>query len=119
LLLFFIRYIRADCCYYGANVIICNNRLKKKGINRTVEKWLTFVGKYIREWEYARNNIWSSDVPFDPELFEEYCRRYNKCTRTCLTKARDPKGYFEPALCDIYDAGSSAGSRIQAVSYYN
>jgi hypothetical protein len=40
-----------------------------------VEKWLTFVGKYIREWEYAWNNVWSSDVPFDPELFEEYCRR--------------------------------------------
>jgi hypothetical protein len=84
-----------------------------------VQKWLTFIGKYIREWESARTNVWSSDVPFDPELFEEYCRRYNRCTRTCLTKAKDPKEYFEPALCDMYETGSSGGTRIQAVSYYN
>jgi hypothetical protein len=34
-----------------------------------MQKWLIFVGKYIIEWESARMNIWSSDVPFDPELF--------------------------------------------------
>jgi hypothetical protein len=84
-----------------------------------VEKWLTFVGKYIREWESARMNIWSSDVPFDPELFEEYCRRYNRCTRICLTKEKDPKGYFEPTLCDMYEAGSSEGSRIQACLWFS
>jgi hypothetical protein len=118
-LLFFIRYIRADCCYYGANVIICKNRLKRKGINRTVEKWLTFVGKYIREWESARNNVWFSDVPFDHVLFDQYYTRYGRCTNIFLTTAKDPKGYFEPTLCDMYEAGSSGGSRIQAVSYYN
>jgi hypothetical protein len=112
LLLFFISYIRADYCYYGANVIICKNRLKKKGTNRTVQKWLTFVGKYIREWKSTRNNIWSSDVPFDPVLFDQYYTRYGRCTRTFLTKAKDPKGYLEPALCDMYEAGSSEGSRI-------
>jgi hypothetical protein len=93
--------------------------LKRKGTNRIVQKWLTFVGKYIREWKSARTNVWSLDVPFDPELFEEYCTRYNRCTRTFLTKAKDPKGYFKPALCDIYEAGSSGGSRIQAISSYN
>jgi hypothetical protein len=85
----------------------------------TVQKWLTFIGKYIAEWESARMNVWSSDMPFDLELFEEYCTRYNRCTRTFLTKAKDPKGYFKPVLCDMYEAGSSGGSRIQAVSYYN
>jgi hypothetical protein len=84
-----------------------------------MQKWLTFVGKYIREWESAWTNVWSSDVPFDPELFEEYYTRYNRCTRTFLTKAKDPKGYFKPALYDMYEAGSSGGTRIQAVSYYN
>jgi hypothetical protein len=33
--------------------------------------------------------------------------------------AKDPKEYLEPALCDMYEAGSSGGSRIQAVIYYN
>jgi hypothetical protein len=84
-----------------------------------VEKWLTFVGKYIREWESARNNIWPSDVPFDPVLFDQYLIMYGRCTRTFLTKAKDSKGYFEPALCDMYEAGSLGGSKIQAVSYYN
>jgi hypothetical protein len=36
-------------------------------------------------------NVWSSDVPFDPELFDQYCTRYNRCTRIYFTKAKDPK----------------------------
>jgi hypothetical protein len=84
-----------------------------------MQKWLTFIGKYIREWESARMNIWSSDVPFDPELFDRYCKRYNRYTRTFLTKAKDSKRIFEPTLYDMYEAGSSGGTRIQAVSYYN
>jgi hypothetical protein len=85
----------------------------------TVQKWLTFIEKYIREWESARNNVWSSDVPFDPGLFDQYYTRYGRYTRIFLTKAKDPKRYLEPALYDIYETGSSGGSRIQAVSYYN
>jgi hypothetical protein len=85
----------------------------------TVQKWLTFIGKYIREWESARTNVWSSDVPFDPELFDQYYTMYNRCTCIFLTKVKDTKRYFEPALCDMYEAGSSGGTRIQAVSYYN
>jgi hypothetical protein len=84
-----------------------------------VQKWLTFVGKYIREWKSAWMNVWSSDMPFDPELFDQYCNRYNRYTRTFITKAKDPTGSFEPAICDIYEAGSSGGTIIQAVSYYN
>jgi hypothetical protein len=104
--------------YYGANVKIRKNRLKRKGTNRTVQKWLSFVGRYIREWESAQTNVWSSDVLFDPKLFVQYYNRYNRCRRTFLTKAKDPTGSFEPALCDIYGAGSSRGSRIQVVSYH-
>jgi hypothetical protein len=104
--------------YYGANVNIRNKRLKRKGTNRTMKKWLSFVGKYIKEWESARTNVWSSDVPFDPELFVQYCNRYNRCSRTFLTKAKDPTGSFKPALCDMYEAGSFRGSIIQAVSYH-
>jgi hypothetical protein len=58
----------SDCCYYGANIIICNNRLKKKGTNRTVEKWLTFVGKY----NLLGNTLESGNmrgIMFDPQMF--------------------------------------------------
>jgi hypothetical protein len=58
-------------------------------------------------------------MPFDPDLFDRYCNRYNRYTRTFLTKAKDPKGIFELVLCDMYEAGSSGGTRIQAISYYN
>jgi hypothetical protein len=57
-------------------------------------------------------NVWSSDMPFDPKLFVQYANRVNRCSHTFLTKAKDPKGYLEPALCDMYEAGSSAGFRI-------
>jgi hypothetical protein len=43
--------------YYGGNVIIHNNRLKRKGTNRSVEKWLSFVGRYIKEWESTPTNV--------------------------------------------------------------
>jgi hypothetical protein len=56
-------------------------------------------------------------MPFDPDLFEQYAQRFNRYAHTFLTKLADPKGYFKPALCDMYEAGSSGGSRLQAVSY--
>jgi hypothetical protein len=68
---------------------------------------------------------WQSMQPADDPAMamsyadEEYCTRYNRCTRTFLTKAKDSKGYFEPALCNMYEAGSSGGTRIQAISVYN
>jgi hypothetical protein len=72
----------------------------------------------IIEWESAQTSVWSSDVPFVPELFDQYCDRYSRCTRTFLTKAKVPTGSFEPTLCDMYEARFSGGSRIQAISYH-
>jgi hypothetical protein len=77
-----------------------------------VAKWLTFVGRYIAERDIAMMNSWSLNMPFDPDLFTQYAQRYSRCTRTFLTKTRDPKGYLEPTLCEMYEAGYSAGPRI-------
>jgi hypothetical protein len=57
------------------------------------------------------------DMLFGHDLFEQYVQRFNRCSCTFLTKPTDPKGYFEPALCDMYVAGSYAGSILQAISY--
>jgi hypothetical protein len=80
-------------------------------------KWLTFVGRYVAERDTATMNVWLSNMPFDPDLFTQYSQSYSRCTRTFLTKARDPKGYLEPTIREMYEAGYSAGSRIEAVSY--
>jgi hypothetical protein len=101
--------------YYGGNVIIHNNRLKKNGTNSgevAIICWKIYYGVGICADGYL------IIVSFDPDLFVQYANKFNRCSRTFITKAKDPRGYFEPTLSDMYEAGYSGGSRVQAVSYH-
>jgi hypothetical protein len=89
--------------------------LKKKGTNSgevAIIYWKIYYGVGICPDKYL------VVVQFDPDLFVQYANKFNRRSRTFLTKAKDPRGYFEPTLCDMYKAGSSGGSRVHAVSYH-